>query len=245
MADTKDEKVETEIAAETEMVEGGSAKNRSSDESADRLERLKQLKARASESLHANRKEVYEEEKRRQIDEKERARLERKRDQAEFELAKLESKESGKDFERQRAWDWTVEEATRWDEREKQKREAVEKSSFSDYATSAHRAYEKDMKNFKVDMQEYQRKKQESQKSEPDEDDLGFMAQRPSKQAVARLVDSLKKGDEQRLKRRRKNDDEHVTYINEKNKQFNQKIARHYDKYTKEVRDNFERGTAL
>lgn len=48
------------------------------------------------------------------------------------------------------------------------------------------------------------------------------------------------------MKRRKKNDDdEMVSYINEKNKQFNQKLSRHYDKYTKDIRDAFERGTAL
>ena len=70
---------------------------------------------------------------------------------------------------------------------------------------------------------------------------------KPSKQAVDRLVDKLKKDDTRRQKRRRtdEQEDDHVTYINEKNKQFNKKLSRHYDKYTKEIRDSFERGTAL
>jgi pre-mRNA-splicing factor SYF2 len=209
-----------------------------------RAERLKKLKARTAESLKANRKEVYEEHKRSQVDEKEQARLQRKREQAEFELAKLESKESDKDFERQRAWDWTVEEAERWDEKEKQKKDSVNQSAFSDYASSAMKAYEKDMKNFKVDLDEYKTKKEKGVIKV--NDDLTFVNQRPSKQAVERLVDGLKSGDERRMKRRKNNDeDEHVSYINEKNKHFNQKVARHYDKYTKELRDNFERGTAL
>jgi pre-mRNA-splicing factor SYF2 len=36
-----------------------------------------------------------------------------------------------------------------------------------------------------------------------------------------------------------------ISWINEKNRKFNQKIARFYDKYTKEIRENLERGTAL
>lgn len=206
-----------------------------------RQERLKKLKARAVESLKANRKEVYEEHKRSQIDEKEQARLQRKREQAEFELAKLESKQNEKDFERQRAWDWTVEEAERWDEKEKQKQESIEHSAFSDYASSAMKAYEKDMKNFKVDLDEYKRRKESGENA-----NIGFINQKPSKQAIDRLVQGIQNGNERRMKRRKNNDDdEHVSYINEKNKQFNQKVARHYDKYTKEIRDNFERGTAL
>lgn len=35
-------------------------------------------------------------------------------------------------------------------------------------------------------------------------------------------------------KRRAKDDDGDVTYINDRNKQFNKKINRYYDKYTEE-----------
>lgn len=38
---------------------------------------------------------------------------------------------------------------------------------------------------------------------------------------------------------------EDVTYINQRNKRFNQKISRNYDKHTAEIRQNLERGTAL
>lgn len=72
-----------------------------------------------------------------------------------------------------------------------------------------------------------------------------------------------------KFSRKRTNEDEgDITYINEHNKVFNKKvrtlipnfqptlvsltptfhilqIARYYDKYTKEIRDSFERGTAL
>lgn len=39
--------------------------------------------------------------------------------------------------------------------------------------------------------------------------------------------------------------DADVTYINDKNKQFNKKLARFYDRYTTEIRESFERGTAI
>jgi SYF2 splicing factor len=38
---------------------------------------------------------------------------------------------------------------------------------------------------------------------------------------------------------------EDVTYIDQRNKRFNQKIARNFDKATAEIRQNLERGTAL
>ena len=46
-------------------------------------------------------------------------------------------------------------------------------------------------------------------------------------------------------KRRHFSGDEEVTYINQRNYKFNQKISRAYDKYTQETKDSLDRGTAL
>ncbi|KAG8216140.1 SYF2 splicing factor-domain-containing protein [Butyriboletus roseoflavus] len=49
-----------------------------------------------------------------------------------------------------------------------------------------------------------------------------------------------------KFSRKRLNEEEgDITYINERNRVFNKKIARYYDKYTAEIRASFERGTAL
>lgn len=57
---------------------------------------------------------------------------------------------------------------------------------------------------------------------------------------------------EQRIKDRKKfsrrrqhHEGEDVDYINKQNAQFNKKAAHAYDKYTVEIRQNLERGTAL
>jgi pre-mRNA-splicing factor SYF2 len=81
-------------------------------------------------------------------------------------------------------------------------------------------------------------------------DSTSFAKNKPDKAAIDRLVNDLKKADEVALKKRRERmaangDDGDVTYINEKNKQFNQKLARFYDRYTKEIRESFERGTMV
>lgn len=73
---------------------------------------------------------------------------------------------------------------------------------------------------------------------------------KPSKEAVDRLVEQLEKGERARLKARaarglRDDDGGDVTYINQKNKQFNEKLARFYNRYTSEIRESFERGTAI
>ncbi|KAI2630935.1 SYF2 splicing factor [Hypoxylon sp. NC1633] len=81
-------------------------------------------------------------------------------------------------------------------------------------------------------------------------DSTAFAENKPDKAAVDRLVADLQKAEESRLRKRRERmaqngDDGDVTYINEKNKQFNQKLARFYNKYTAEIRDSFERGTMI
>lgn len=73
----------------------------------------------------------------------------------------------------------------------------------------------------------------------------------PSKDAVDKLVNDLEKGERARLKARAargirdEQDTGDVTYINQKNKQFNDKLTRFYNKYTTEIRESFERGTAI
>ena len=81
-------------------------------------------------------------------------------------------------------------------------------------------------------------------------DSTTFSSNKPDKAAVDRLVEDLKRAEDQRMKKRKERmakngDDGDVTYINEKNKQFNQKLDRFYNKYTAEIRDSFERGTMI
>ena len=46
-------------------------------------------------------------------------------------------------------------------------------------------------------------------------------------------------------RRRTHVDDADISYINERNKKFNEKCERFYGNYTEEIRQNLERGTAL
>jgi len=65
---------------------------------------------------------------------------------------------------------------------------------------------------------------------------------------VNRMVEELEKSTRRRAefsRRRAQYDDQDMDYINERNKHFNRKIARAFDRYTIEIRQNLERGTAL
>ena len=147
--------------------------------------------------------------------------------------------------------------------------------AFQDYTQDARKIYKRQMRELKVDLEGYEEKKREAVEKaarsggleivegEDGElvavdkngtfystaDSTDFVENKPDKAAVDRLVKDLQKAEEQRLKKRRDRGkgegDEDVTFINEKNKQFNQKLARFYNKYTAEIRDSFERGTMI
>ncbi|KAI6020214.1 hypothetical protein PISMIDRAFT_675050 [Pisolithus microcarpus 441] len=81
-----------------------------------------------------------------------------------------------------------------------------------------------------------------------DANTLLYADNKPSEEAIDRLVSKLNRDVDKKAKfsRKRHNEDEgDITYINERNRVFNKKIARYYDKYTAEIRASFERGTAL
>ncbi|CAK4627557.1 hypothetical protein LEN26_011657 [Aphanomyces euteiches] len=69
-----------------------------------------------------------------------------------------------------------------------------------------------------------------------------------TEEGLDRLVAELGNRAEARKKfsrRRQHYDSEDVDYINNRNRVFNKKISRAFDKYTVEIRQNLERGTAL
>lgn len=69
-----------------------------------------------------------------------------------------------------------------------------------------------------------------------------------SPEALERLSKDIKDQEEKRQKysrRRVHDDDSDIDYINERNMKFNQKLERFYGKYTKDIKDNLERGTAV
>jgi len=81
-----------------------------------------------------------------------------------------------------------------------------------------------------------------------DANTLLYADNKPTDEAIDRVIGKLNIDQDKRNKfsRKRLNEDEgDITYINERNRVFNKKIARFYDKYTEEIRASFERGTAL
>ena len=126
-----------------------------------------------------------------------------------------------------------------------------------------HKKYLKQVGELKPNLAAYNAKKQASMHTNEDGElvvasDSGFYRDansvaflsdaKPHDLAIDRMAADVAKQIDARTrfsKRRAHKEDEDVNYINDANQRFNQKISRFYDKYTKEIRDDFERGTAL
>ena len=263
------------------IVEAQSQDSLSTDAKLDRNARFAALKNRATASARSNLAAAREEAQRSAVDPTVLANLARKSAIAQHNLLKADTEEEGGSgaFERKRAWDYTIEESERWDERMKQKKERRDKNVFQDYGAEAGKIYERQLRELEKDgsksKDEYQAEKArlleqaakdgglevvEMQNGEmvaidrdgrlfKDTNDTGFVEQKPKKENVDRLVEDLRKAEEVRMKKRKERrgaqEESDVTYINEKNKQFNMKLSRFYDRYTGEIRESFERGTAL
>ncbi|KAL2858029.1 SYF2 splicing factor domain protein [Aspergillus pseudoustus] len=240
-----------------------------------RQERFKALQARAKSATERNLKETAAETQRLATDPALLSSLNRKHAFASHNLLKADTEAAGEDFERKRAWDWTVDESEKWDRRMEKKQRHRDDVAFQDYTQDARKVYKRQMREIQPDLEGYEKEKMAAIEKAAANGDLeivetndgemiavdkngtfystadtvGFAESKPDRAAVDKLVADLRKAEEVRLKKRRDrrggDDDGDVTYINEKNKQFNQKLARFYNKYTTEIRDSFERGTMI
>jgi pre-mRNA-splicing factor SYF2 len=152
-------------------------------------------------------------------------RLLRKQAKAHKYLAKQAAKEEGIDLDRKNNLTYTVEETRQWNETLATK-EARRDPGFTDFTQLTRRKYEK----------------------LADKLDTHAILHRNKEEAAEAMAQEVAKDQQQRLKhsrRRRFDETEEVTFINERNARFNKKASRAYDEYTEELRESLERGTAL
>ena len=250
----------------------------------DRAARFAALKARATQSTRQNLTEAKAEAARASVNPQTLSSLSRKSALAQHNLLKADTEEEeGKGaFERKRAWDYTIEESEKWDDRVARKRKVREDNVFNDHSAEAEKVYERQMKELEKSRGQKSREDYEAEKAElvesaatgggleivelqdgslvavdnagtfyANSESTNFVESKPKRENVDRLVEDLRKAEEVRLRKRRERmvrngqDEGDVTFINDKNKQFNQKLARFYDKYTTDIREAFERGTAI
>jgi len=242
----------------------------------DREAKLAQLRKKFAASARANRETLIEESAKAKLNAREFARLERQRKLAETLRLKADAEERGEDVERQKNWEYTIEDNDNWEKKLARKKRRAD-FEFHDDAHAARRKYKKDLDALGPDLEAYNRQKAlatggalttfdasssssalqvvssaEQQLAHDslyrDASTLIYGDNKPSEEAIDRVVGKINKDIDKRGKfsRRRLNEPEgDITYINEQNRVFNKKISRYYDKYTAEIRASFERGTAL
>ncbi|KAG0173077.1 hypothetical protein DFQ28_009248 [Apophysomyces sp. BC1034] len=227
---------------------------------AERMQKLNELrKRRRTEVEQGNRRDRNLEFQRSKENPRLEARHERKRQEALKIMEKQDAGDKGEDYERKQFWKYSAESVDAW-EKKMSKKAKMANNGFADHTQAAHKKYVKLMSDFKPDMSAYADKKLESitRAIRNGEDpsaissvannlDYASLDDTPSKEALDRLAGAVKKQILQRetRSRDRKETTDDISWINEKNRVFNQKIARFYDRYTKEIRENLERGTAL
>lgn len=213
----------------------------------DRLARLRELQLRRNEARKLNHREVVEEDKRKKLP----TNWDVKRQRLEWEEEELQKRkeveEAGQDYDRVKVLEITAEQAEKWERKKKAKHNPDK--GFADFEQATIRQNQRLTKQLKPDLSEYEReKKKMGEVFYPTADTLGVEDHKDSEDAVENMVKDLEKQIEKRSKysRRRTYDpDEDIDYINERNMKFNKKLERFYGKYTTEIKQNLERGTAV
>jgi len=244
---------------------------------------MEQLRAKMRTSSQANRACLVEESAKAKTTARDLARLDKQRKLAEMLRIKADAEERGEDVERDKNWEWTIEENEEWEKKLARKARRAD-FEFHDDAHAARRRYKKDLDQIKPDLVAYNRQKEIAMGLAPgslvtsfnpttgasssstqvvatsqqqqlaaenfycDANSMLYGDNKPNEDAIDRVVGKINKDIDKKGKfsRKRLNEDEgDITYINERNRVFNKKIARYYDKYTSEIRASFERGTAL
>ncbi|KAJ7953207.1 Pre-mRNA-splicing factor syf2 [Quillaja saponaria] len=110
-------------------------------------------------------------------------------------------------------------------------------------------AHKKRTKKIEVDAEEYNKMKEVDPEFYRDASSLQYgKAPKISEEKIERMVKELKERDEKRTsfsRRRKFHEEKDIDSINDRNEHFNKKIERAFGKYTLEIKNNLERGTAL
>ncbi|XP_027185740.1 pre-mRNA-splicing factor syf2 [Coffea eugenioides] len=110
-------------------------------------------------------------------------------------------------------------------------------------------AYKKRTGNIEVDLEEYNKMKEADPEFYRDASSLQYgKAPKIAEEKIDKMVKELKDREEKRRafsRRRRYREEKDIDSINDRNEHFNKKIERAFGKYTLEIKNNLERGTAL
>lgn len=110
-------------------------------------------------------------------------------------------------------------------------------------------AYKKRTKNVEVDLNEYNRLKEDDPEFYRGASSLQYgKTPNISEEKIDKMIKELKDREEKSRafsRRRKYREEKDIDSINDRNEHFNKKIERAFGKYTLEIKNNLERGTAL
>eukprot|EP00055_Hartaetosiga_balthica_P004672 m.12635 g.12635 ORF g.12635 m.12635 type:complete len:246 (+) comp4029_c0_seq1:26-763(+) len=202
-------------------------------------EKLALIRAKREKGREETRVEVAEEDRREKLPTNFEARKWRAEWKLDDDKKRKEAEEKGMDYDRVRAMTMTVEEAQVYSKKRGKRKQ--HENGFVSHAENSRRQYERLV--HKLD------KEGPSDRVDVNaEADLFDQTKKPRREAVDALVADVEEQLEKKKKWKKKRGiygDGDVNYINEKNRQFNLKLERHYGKHTQEIKDSLERGTAL
>ncbi|ODV87550.1 hypothetical protein CANARDRAFT_6077 [[Candida] arabinofermentans NRRL YB-2248] len=231
--------------------------------SSDRLKRLKELKNLKNQSIKDNKKELYQDYEKKKLDLNKLQKLKDKKLKATEELNELELNSKGIDYNRLKNMNYTISQDEDWNLKLENDKNVKDMREFQNYKQLAEQTYLKklklkskskskdsnndddddDLKNYEIQIRLYN----DLKKLGYSEEEIITKLTNDSK--LNDLIVQLKETDEKSYKKRKiksgddGNDD--VGFINDKNKQFNDKLNRHYDKYLDDLKDDIKRGSSI
>jgi len=226
----------------------GPSTSSSVDRMAERKAKLAALHRKRNESRQLNHAEVVEEDRRSKEPKNMEVRKRRAAYLLEEEEFKAKCEAEGKDWKREQLRYRGADVAEAID---KQKRSKTDPDKgFSSYEEASFRKYNQLVKQIKPDLNAYNATKESvgEEAFYADANTYVHGMHKDTPEALERLSKDIKDQEEKRQKysrRRAHDEDSDIDYINERNMKFNQKLERFYGSYTKDIKDNLERGTAV
>jgi len=212
----------------------------------ERMKKLRDLHLRRNEARKLNYQEVVEEDKRNKLPTNWEAKKARLEWEIEDDEKRKEALETGEDYHRVKLLDVGADIAEKFERKRKKKNPDP---GFADYEQATARQYHSLVKQIKPDMEYYNEQREKMGEAfYPTPNTIIQGMHKDTKPGIDRMVDDLEKQIYKRSKysrRRMHNDDADIDYINERNMNFNKKLERFYGKYTSEIKQNLERGTAV
>lgn len=215
----------------------------------DRLKRIRELRKLKKASKYENKKELNREYKAKQARAKEIEEKERLEEEGIKSVEKSESIQRGVDYDRLKSLDYTAEEDEVWNKKLEAKKTRDDQREFQNYDQLAERTYNKRLREIEgVSMDEYKQQKEIYAKlRNQGVDEATIITALTDKKKAQNLGRGIRKRDRERYKRREKKvaaEGTDIGFINDKNKQFNEKLGRHFDKYLGELKEDIKRGGA-